>query len=99
MDKTAQRMAPVPTEDGVRPGEQRDVNANFAPHFSGIDLQKRSGRRARNQVLPAPRESLLVKAMVLEDRWGRQIRYLRLSVTSRCGMRCLYCRPPGVVLP
>ncbi|MEJ5341211.1 MAG: GTP 3',8-cyclase MoaA [Thermogutta sp.] len=42
---------------------------------------------------------MLVKVMVLEDRWGRQIRYLRLSVTSRCGMRCLYCRPPGTILP
>lgn len=27
----------------------------------------------------------------LQDTWGRQIRYLRLSVTDRCDFRCVYC--------
>ncbi len=27
----------------------------------------------------------------LVDRFGRQIRYLRLSVTDRCDLRCVYC--------
>lgn len=31
--------------------------------------------------------------MALIDRFGRRIRYLRLSVTGQCGMRCQYCRP------
>jgi cyclic pyranopterin phosphate synthase len=26
---------------------------------------------------------------------GRRFQYLRLSVTSRCSLSCLYCRPPG----
>ena len=30
------------------------------------------------------------------DRWGRNIRYLRLSVTDRCNLRCRYCMPDGV---
>ena len=30
------------------------------------------------------------------DRWGRNIRYLRLSVTDRCNLRCRYCMPEGV---
>ena len=30
----------------------------------------------------------------LTDRAGRQYRYLRLSVTDRCNMACVYCMPP-----
>lgn len=30
----------------------------------------------------------------LEDRFGRKIDYLRISVTDRCNLRCLYCLPP-----
>ena len=31
----------------------------------------------------------------LQDRYGRAIRYLRLSVTDRCDLRCSYCLPKG----
>jgi cyclic pyranopterin phosphate synthase len=30
----------------------------------------------------------------LPDTLGRTINYLRLSVTDRCNLRCLYCMPP-----
>ncbi len=30
---------------------------------------------------------------VLVDKFGRQIKYLRLSVTDRCNLRCFYCMP------
>ena len=30
------------------------------------------------------------------DAYGRQIHYLRLSVTDRCNLRCRYCMPEGV---
>ena len=29
----------------------------------------------------------------MKDRFGRTIEYLRLSVTDRCNLRCLYCMP------
>lgn len=32
---------------------------------------------------------------VLQDRFGRRIDYLRLSVTDRCDLRCTYCLPEG----
>lgn len=32
-------------------------------------------------------------APVLEDRFGRRISYLRISVTDRCDLRCSYCMP------
>ncbi|GAP07350.1 MAG TPA: GTP 3',8-cyclase MoaA [Anaerolinea thermolimosa] len=31
---------------------------------------------------------------MLMDSWGRQITYLRISVTDRCNLRCVYCMPP-----
>jgi cyclic pyranopterin phosphate synthase len=31
---------------------------------------------------------------MLTDRYGRQITYLRISVTDRCNLRCVYCLPP-----
>jgi cyclic pyranopterin phosphate synthase len=31
----------------------------------------------------------------LTDRFGRSIRYLRISVTDRCDLRCQYCLPGG----
>lgn len=33
----------------------------------------------------------------LSDSFGRQIHYLRLSVTDRCDLRCHYCMPGGFV--
>lgn len=36
--------------------------------------------------------------ILLHDTHGRQINYLRLSVTDRCNMRCFYCMPDyGIV--
>lgn len=32
---------------------------------------------------------------MLQDRFGRRIEYLRLSVTDRCDLRCTYCIPEG----
>lgn len=31
--------------------------------------------------------------MSLRDRYGRQMEYLRLSVTEGCNLRCIYCSP------
>jgi GTP 3',8-cyclase len=31
---------------------------------------------------------------VLRDPFGRQITYLRISITDRCNLRCVYCMPP-----
>ena len=30
----------------------------------------------------------------LVDRFGRKHNYLRISVTDRCNLRCVYCMPP-----
>ncbi len=31
----------------------------------------------------------------MKDQFGRSIRYLRISVTDRCNLRCTYCMPEG----
>jgi cyclic pyranopterin phosphate synthase len=36
-----------------------------------------------------------VTSKALIDRFGRRIEYLRLSVTDRCDLRCVYCIPEG----
>ncbi|MGE5542934.1 MAG: GTP 3',8-cyclase MoaA, partial [Bacillota bacterium] len=33
----------------------------------------------------------------MKDRFGRSLTYLRVSVTDRCNMRCVYCMPGGGV--
>lgn len=32
----------------------------------------------------------------MKDKFGREIDYLRISVTDRCNLRCLYCMPEGI---
>ncbi|MBC8254798.1 MAG: radical SAM protein, partial [Ardenticatenia bacterium] len=34
-----------------------------------------------------------IGACLLKDHYGRQISYLRISVTDRCNLRCRYCMP------
>lgn len=31
----------------------------------------------------------------MKDRYNREINYLRISVTDRCNLRCMYCMPEG----
>jgi len=35
----------------------------------------------------------------LQDSYGRTIDHLRISVTDRCGLRCIYCMPEGAPVP
>ena len=37
----------------------------------------------------------MASAPILQDRFGRHVEYLRLSVTDRCDLRCTYCIPEG----
>lgn len=36
---------------------------------------------------------MISQTEILTDKFGRQINYLRLSVTDRCNLRCVYCMP------
>jgi len=38
-----------------------------------------------------------MNATKLVDRYNRHLTYLRISITDRCNLRCLYCQPDGIV--
>ena len=44
------------------------------------------------QTLPVA-ELLIRKVLIMKDSCGREITYLRLSLTERCNLRCRYCMP------
>ena len=50
------------------------------------------GRHGRDAVAVIRR---LEPQEILTDRFGRVVRYLRVSVTDRCNLRCSYCMPNG----
>ena len=31
----------------------------------------------------------------MKDNYGREINYMRVSITDRCDLRCIYCMPKG----
>ena len=33
----------------------------------------------------------------MKDRMGREIDYMRFSITDRCNLRCKYCMPEGII--
>ena len=35
----------------------------------------------------------------MNDRWGREIDYMRIAVTDRCNLRCSYCMPAEGIGP
>lgn len=37
-----------------------------------------------------------VVIFVMKDKYGRNIDYMRISVTDRCNLRCKYCMPDGI---
>lgn len=52
-----------------------------------------SALNVRNAVT---RSAPLGNDMELRDSYDRKIDYLRLSVTDRCNLRCVYCMPKGM---
>jgi cyclic pyranopterin phosphate synthase len=45
--------------------------------------------------MPIKTETNLQGGQKLIDPYGRQIEYVRLSVTDKCNLRCFYCMPKG----
>jgi len=35
--------------------------------------------------------------MELRDRYNRHLNYLRISITDRCNLKCIYCKPNTLV--
>ncbi|HEX2204798.1 MAG TPA: radical SAM protein, partial [Longimicrobium sp.] len=43
--------------------------------------------------LPVVSERAVPEAGPMEDGFGRRVEYLRVSVTDKCNLRCVYCMP------
>jgi cyclic pyranopterin phosphate synthase len=50
--------------------------------YSDLDLKQDPSMRDRKELLPR---------QAMRDSYGRDITYLRVSVTDRCDLRCVYC--------
>src|SRR5438093_6562996 len=44
----------------------------------------------------APRYPWVRIGLIMEDPFGRLITYIRVSVTDRCNLKCVYCIPDGM---
>jgi cyclic pyranopterin phosphate synthase len=64
----------------------RDAHAKGTDHHAGRTIEMTVLFRADRTGGPAP----LVQE-ILTDPFGRRIDYLRVSVTDRCDLRCVYC--------
>ncbi len=73
--------------DFTRPGFLAKVSLNLReiPKIIRNPLEK----PLMNDICPIPGSSTATPALV--DPFGRQISYLRVSVTDRCDFRCVYC--------
>lgn len=47
----------------------------------------------KSDMTSSPSSSPLLRRVLLDDRWGRTARDLRVSLTDRCNLRCTYCMP------
>ncbi|MCI0546294.1 MAG: GTP 3',8-cyclase MoaA [Candidatus Rokubacteria bacterium] len=56
----------------------------------------RAESHGSRKLLPRPGGLPVVGGGSLSDGFGRRIHYLRVSVTDRCNLRCVYCIPGGM---
>ncbi len=76
----------------------RNLNLQELP-LTDVSVAEEEGQRHRTSygrvtVAPAP-DSGALAAMTepTQDSFGRRIRYLRISLTDACNLRCVYCMP------
>lgn len=70
----------------------------FAPLrvVSGLPDGSAEAQVPARAVPPPGRLPVLQRGGSLTDTFGRKIRYVRVSVTDRCNLRCVYCMPHGM---
>jgi len=68
-----------------------------SPHYPPVSEPVPSPAPSQKRPAPSPRLSALKSAKpfseFLTDSFNRQHDYLRISITERCNLRCLYCMP------
>ncbi len=82
METTVKTRPPESISSGTRGGAAPLGGAPMAEP-AGTEEKTGPAQDATTRAAPPP----------LRDLFGRSVRYLRLSVTDRCDLRCLYCMP------
>jgi cyclic pyranopterin phosphate synthase len=78
---TPRRGRPLPLAPGT-PGQVRDASA-----IAGAEALAQGDAEGAPERRSVPREGPMT------DGFGRRIEYLRISVTDKCNLRCVYCMP------
>jgi GTP 3',8-cyclase len=71
----------------AQPLEAEDIDLPWEPHSVPPRPSPKRLEQLRSESEPRPFSSFLT------DHYDRQHNYLRISVTERCNLRCLYCMP------
>jgi cyclic pyranopterin phosphate synthase len=69
----------------------RETNAELPGSVPPVQTPSRQAARERIQAI----EKAKPFSEFLTDNFQRQHDYLRISITERCNLRCLYCMPEG----
>jgi hypothetical protein len=69
----------------------QETDAEFPTSFPPVSTPQRQSARERIQAI----ENAKPFSDFLTDKFHRQHDYLRISITERCNLRCLYCMPEG----
>ena len=70
------------------------IEGVYGPRAETVPLGRPGSRERDNLVEVVPRE---VDGDIIQDRFGRVFDYLRIAVTDRCNLRCVYCMPESGV--
>lgn len=73
----------------------RETNVELPGSVPPVQTPSRQAARERIQAI----EKAKPFSAFLTDNFQRQHDYLRISITERCNLRCLYCMPEGVQPP
>ena len=76
-----------------------NLTHDYPPTSGGLPEKPKpvhgNGRVKRAEVLPEAKPF----SSFLTDKFQRQHDYLRISITERCNLRCVYCMPEGMSPP
>jgi len=92
----------LPTRPSICAIRRSGIATNAAVHDSNVEFPAGIPPVTGTQRLKAvDRREAIKKAKpfsdFLTDTFNRQHDYLRISITERCNLRCLYCMPEGAL--
>ena len=80
----------APCDQGIAPS----IEGVDGPRAETVPCGRPAFQERDDRVETVPREA---GGDIIQDRFGRVFDYLRVAVTDRCNLRCVYCMPEGGV--